>query len=175
MVFQLYDGKRSGSSAGIIESEDSQSAAKIARFELDVTASNAWDLPSSMVEYLNKYMKFIFHLRYKRKKFKELKDNPVRANVRKAQVLDNYIKELLTENKLALKSTHEKSFKAVQEKVLHILGPLSRVWLIMENEKLSSSGCGDTEVQEMTPISSLFEQKMLLIGQAFYSVTYYRR
>ena len=63
MVFQPYDGKRSGSSAGIIESEDSQSAAKIARFELDVTASNAWDLHSSMVEYLNKYMNI--HISFK--------------------------------------------------------------------------------------------------------------
>lgn len=63
VVFQPYDGKRSRSSAGIIESEDSQSAAKIARFELDVTTSNAWDLPSSMVEYLNKYMNI--HISFK--------------------------------------------------------------------------------------------------------------
>ena len=45
----------------------------------------------------------------------------------------------------------------------------------MKNEKLSSSRCGDEEVQEMTAISSLFEQTMLLIGQAFHSVTYYRK
>ena len=51
----------------------------------------------------------------------------------------------------------------------------ARLHLIMENEKLSSSGCGDEEVQEMTAISSLFEQAMLLVGQAFHSVTYYCR
>ena len=45
----------------------------------------------------------------------------------------------------------------------------------MENEKLSSSGCGDEEVQEMTAMSSLFEQTMLLIGQEFHSAAYYRR
>ena len=39
----------------------------------------------------------------------------------------------------------------------------------MKNEKLSSSRCGDEEVQEMTAISSLFEQPMLLIGPAFQS------
>ena len=55
-VVQPFDGKQSGSSAGIIESEGSQSATKIARFVLDVIISNAWDLPSSMVEYLNKYI-----------------------------------------------------------------------------------------------------------------------
>ena len=91
-------------------------------------------------------------------KEKILKDNPVPANIKEPQVFDNYIKEPLTENKQTLTSTHEKSLKAVQEKVLHILGPSSRLWMIMENEKLSSSGCGDEEVQEMTAISSLFEQ-----------------
>ena len=172
-VVQPCDGKRSASSAGIVDSEGTQSAAKIARFELDVSTSNACDLPIRIVEYLNKYMHI--HIPDKDIKKKILKDNPVPANVKEHQVLDNYIKELLTENKPTLTSTHEKSLKAVQEKVLHILGTLSRHWVMMENEKLSSSGCGDKEVQEMTAISSLFKETMLLIGQAFHSVTYYRR
>ena len=172
-VVQPYDGKRSASSTGIIDSEDTQIAAKIARFDLDVSTSNAWNLPISMVEYLNKYMHV--HIPDKDIKEKILKENPVPANVKEPQVLDNYIKELLTKNKRTLTSTHEKSLKAVQEKVLYILGPLSRLWMMMEIEKLSSSGCGDEKVQEMTAISSLFEQTMLLIGQAFHSVTYYRR
>ena len=55
------------------------------------------------------------------------KDNSVPANVKELQVLQNYIKEILTENKRILTSTHEKSLKEVQEKVLHILGTLSRL------------------------------------------------
>ena len=57
-VVQPCDGKRSASSANIIETEGSQSAAKIVRFKLDVYTSNGWDLPIrvSMVEYLKKYM-----------------------------------------------------------------------------------------------------------------------
>ena len=72
-VVQSCDGKRSASSAGIIESESFQSAAKIARFELDVSTSNAWDFPSSMVEHLNKYI----HVHIPNKSIKEqiLKDN----------------------------------------------------------------------------------------------------
>ena len=132
-VVQPCDGKRSASSAGIIDSEGTQSAAKIAIFELDVSTSNACDLPSSMEEYLNKYMHI--HIPDRAIKEKILQDNPVPANVKEPQVLGNYIKELLTENKRTLSSTHEKSLKAVQEKVLHILGPLSRLWMIMENDK----------------------------------------
>ena len=68
-----------------------------------------------------------------------------------------YIKKLLIENKRTLTSTHEKSLKVVQKKVLHILGLLSRLWVIVENEKLSSSGCEDKEVQKMAAVSSLFK------------------
>ena len=48
-VVQPCDGKRRARSAGIIDSEGTQSAANIARYELDVSTSNAWDLPISMV------------------------------------------------------------------------------------------------------------------------------
>ena len=78
-----------------------------------------------MIEYLNKCM----HIQILDKDMKEniSKDNSVPANVKELQVLQNYIKEILTENKWILTSTHEKSLKEVQEKVLHILGTLSRL------------------------------------------------
>ena len=130
-------------------------------------------MPISMIEYLNKCT----HIQISDKDMKEKisKDISVPANVKEPQVLQNYIKEILTENKRILTSTHEKSLKEVQEKVLHILGTLSRLWLIIENEMLSSSGCGYEDLQEMAAISRLFEQTMPLIGQAFHSVNYYRR
>ena len=69
------------------------------------------------------------HIQISDKDMKEniSKDNSVPANVKELQVLQNYIKEILTENKRILTSTHEKSLKEVQEKVLHILGTLSRL------------------------------------------------
>ena len=106
-----------------------------------------------------------------------LKDNPVIANVKETKVFDNYIEWLLTENirKVLKSSTHKQSLKVVQKKMLHILGLLSQIWVIMKNENLPSSGCRGEKVQEMTIISSLFEQKTLLIPQAFHSVTHYFR
>ena len=79
------------------------------------------------------------------------------------------MRELLIENKDSCKAlvenkkTHEKSLMAVQEKVLHDLEPLSCLWLIVENEKLSLTEWRDEEVQKMTAISRLFEKTMLLI------------
>ena len=72
-VVQPCDGKWNANSAGIIESEGSQSAVKIARFELDVTTSNVWDFPSSIVKYLNKYMNIL--IQYKDIKEKNLKEH----------------------------------------------------------------------------------------------------
>ena len=170
---QPCDRKRSASAAGICNVEGSQDTPKIPRFELDAcSTSNAWDLPDCLAAYLKKYM----HLHIPEKEIREkiLHENPIPSNVRQPQVLDNYIRELLVEHKRTLTSTHEKSLKAVQEKILHILGPLSRLWVIMENEKISSAS-SDEEFQELTMVSNLFEQTMLLVGQTFQSITYYRR
>ena len=52
----------------------------------------------------------------------------------------------------------------VQEKSVTALEPLSRLWLIIENKKLSSTECDDEEDQEMIALSRLFEKTMLLIG-----------
>ena len=49
---QPCDGKRSASSADIEESEISQITSKILRFQLNVPANNAWDLPTSIAYYL---------------------------------------------------------------------------------------------------------------------------
>ena len=62
----------------------------------------------------------------------------------------------------------------MQEKNLLILGPLSRLWVITGNEKISSAS-SDEEFQELTMVSNLFEQTMLFVGQTFQSITYYRR
>ena len=96
-VVQPCDGKRSANSANIIETEGSQSAAKIVRFKLEVYSSNGWDLPIrvSMVEYLKKYMHI--HILSKDIKEKILKGNPVPANVKQPQVLESYTKYLSIE------------------------------------------------------------------------------
>ena len=58
-----------------------------------------------MVDYLNKYIDI--HIPDKDIKENILKDNLVPANVKKPQVVDNYIKEYLTENKCTYIKTWE--------------------------------------------------------------------
>ena len=114
------------------------------------------------------------HIPDKGKNENILKANPVTTNVKTRQVLDNCIKNLLTKKKGHLHQ-HMKSPCRLCRKRCYIFWGHFDDCLIMENEKLSSSGYRDKEVQEITAISSLFEQTMSSIGQVFHSVTYYCR
>ena len=74
----------------MIESEGSQSAAKIGKFEIDVSISNAWNFPISMVEYLNKCIHI--HIPDKDIKEKILKDNPSLPMSRNPRFLTTILK-----------------------------------------------------------------------------------
>ena len=69
---------------------------------------------------------------------KILTTNPISQNMKGAQKLDEYIKNLLFDNKklstLNLKKKKKKKMKGTQEKVTSILGPLTRLWNIMGGE-----------------------------------------
>ena len=108
---------------------------------------------------------------------KDLKDkilnvNQIPSNMRKPQILDTYIKELLVENKKSSTMYQDKVLKSIQDKVMNIFGPFSKLWTIMEEEREASRDQKDSELDE---ISSLFEQSAWVIAQLFHSVGYYRR
>ena len=136
-----------------------------------------------MVSYLHKYISV--HISDKEIKDKILDDNPIPSNVKETQALDTYIKELMIENKKNYTLTQENILKNIQEKITHVLGPLSKLWVIMESEKdhiLQSQEGEEVDITnddpssaEIKEISQLFEQTILLIGQAINNTTYYRR
>ena len=68
---------------------------------------------------------------------KILTTNPISQNMKRAQKLNEYIKNLFFDNKklstLNLKKK-QKKLKGTQEKVTSILGPLTRLWNIMGAE-----------------------------------------
>ena len=53
---------------------------------------------------------------------------PIPYNLKGTQKLDKYIKELLSNNKKLSILNQEKALKGAQEKVVPILGPLTRPW-----------------------------------------------
>ena len=96
--------------------------------------------------------------------------------MKETQKLDGRIREHLSDNKKLPNLNQEKTLKGTQEKVASILGPLTRLWNIMEAEREALPDSNNDEATSgHMEIATLFEQSILLIGQAFNAVTYYRR
>ena len=69
-----------------------------------------------------------------------LTTNPIPENVKGAQNLDEYIQKLLfDDNKLSTLNLKKKTQKSTQEKLASILGPLTRLWNIMEAKRKALS------------------------------------
>ena len=66
---------------------------------------------------------------------KILPKNPIPRNVKACQRLDEYIKELLLENKESSTLYHEKMFQEIQEKIVPVMAPLTTFWCFMEEER----------------------------------------
>ena len=69
---------------------------------------------------------------------------------------------------------HEKILKGIQEKIVSVMAPLTKLWSFIEEERelISSDDEASDGHQE---IASLFEQTILLVGHVFNSVVYQRR
>ena len=95
--------------------------------------------------------------------------------MKRTQKLDEYIKQLLSDNKKLSTLNQEKTLKGTQEKVALILGPLNRRWNIMEAEREALPDNDNEATLGHMEIATLFEQSILLIGQAFNAITYHMR
>ena len=112
-----------------------------------------------------------YHPRYKRKYF--LSVTPVPSNIKNSQNLDEYIKELLVENKKNNTLNQEKVLNGIQDQVVTILAPLSKLWSTMELER---NAVLEEELNEgHREMANLFEQTVLLTAQTYNSLAYQRR
>ena len=110
----------------------SEPIAKRRRFELDSSNEMSWELKQELVDYIHKYMKV--HV-----SDKEIKDNvlydPVPSNIREVPQLDNYMKTILSDNSKFTTLKWEKTLKTIQDKVISVFGPLTKLWLLIDSEK----------------------------------------
>ena len=117
-----------------VDAGDQQPANKYQRLELESgNLGNSCDLPSGQATYIHKYM--AAHISPKDIKEKILSVTPVPSKIKDRQKLDKYIKELLVENKKNNTLNQEKVLKGIQDQVVTILAPLSKLWSIMELER----------------------------------------
>jgi len=74
--------------------------------------------------------------------------------VRKTQEIDIFINDVLVENNKNSTLHVDRLLKATQEKVLQILGPLTRLWEITDREKIYVDDEVPEEVEQFQKSSS---------------------
>ena len=69
--------------------------------------------------------------------------------------------------------TKDGTFEKIQDKVTDIMGPLSKLWVMIENS--NSEKDGNAPVVQMDTVLELLEKTVVLIGQRSNTITYERR
>ena len=93
-------------------------------------------------------------------------------NLDPVENLDDYLQELLKRKKRPQDIVIDNTLEKVQDKVLDIMGPLSKLWVMIEQV---NSGSGSSSTVEMDAVLELLEKTVLLIGQCNNTITYKRR
>ena len=108
------------------------------------------------------------------KKLKEtiMSDYPVPSDVPGLQVpeMDEYIAEIFAVKKQDFGKSIDDNWAKVQSRVLDIMGPLGKLWTLMETARLD-----DSEEIDLFEALELVEKIITLLGQAFGSCSYFRR
>ena len=146
----------------------SEPIAKRRRFELDSSNEMSWELKQELVDYIHKYMKV--HVSDKEIKDNVLYDNPVPSNIREVPQLDNYMKTILSDNSKFTTLKWEKTLKTIQDKVISVFGPLTKLWLLIDSEKENNQ-----DDPALAECAEVFDQAILMLSQVFNNVAYHRR
>ena len=95
---------------------------------------------------------------------------PVPENVRGVKKLDDFVKSIMGQDAQVLKQ--DAIMEKFQQKILDVLGPLSRLWKGLEDIKNAPDDTVPVPVEDHI---KLIEQTVLLLGQASNSILYSRR
>ena len=101
-----------------------------------------------------------------------LTQSPVPEYVDTVKKIDDFLKDLLKEKKETNEQNLEDIFEKVQNKTRDVMGPLAKLWKILEDAKQAEDEAVHISVNEL-----LFyvEQIILLLGQSSNAITYHRR
>ena len=146
---------------------------KKGRFEPTETSTEcSWNLDPTLTEYANKYMdNFVSN----QTSVNEIMSfNPVPQNLKRRKILDPYLTELLTEQDKYICLNQDKPFGNLQQRIAFVYGHLTKIWTAMEAEK-ESYLADEGETNSQFELSKLFDQVILLLGQAMNSCSCIRR
>ena len=129
-----------------------------------------WDLPENLAKYTNDHFnKFI-----PEQDLEEiiLVENPVPLNLHPLRKADEFKRDLIFEKRAgSLEVARDSNLAKLQQKLLDVMGPLSKVWTTVE--KASNSLFEQVEVS-LSEILTKLDQTVMLLGQAFNNISYTR-
>ena len=156
----------SGNSSSSDESVEEGNSTKSHRFQIISKAeSHKWDLPGEIADYVNHQFEYFIPE-------KDVEENllilqPVHENVRGVKKLDDFVKCIIGQSAQVL--NQDATMEKFQQKILDVLGPLSRLWNGLEYIKNAPD---DTVPVSVEHHINLTEQTVLLLGQASNSILY---
>ena len=129
-----------------------------------------WSLPEDILSYILRQ----FHSFIPDAELEDniLKYNPIPSNVPPPAPLDDFLRGVLEENHKYLQMQEDKLLQKMQQKVLYVLGPLSKIWQKIEDSTQCKTDRVDTDLGEF---EELTEQSIMMLGQVFNNITYHSR
>ena len=100
-----------------------------------------------------------------------LKENPVPRNIDQAKILDH---SLAKEVEARQKILTGKDLETVPSKIRNALGPMCRLWTIIEKAATQENSEEKEHQVSLEDIIRLIEKSIMLLGQANYNVAYFR-
>ena len=98
--------------------------------------------------------------------------NPVPDNLDNDKKLDDFLRDILKEKRKTNEQNIENVLEKPQRKTVDVMGPLSKLWNILERAK----GAEEDAVQiSINDLLHYVEQTVLLLGQNSNAITYHRR
>ena len=159
----------SGNSSSSEESVEEGNSTKSHRFQIISKAeSRKWELPCEMADYVNH--QFEYFIPEKDVEENLLIQQPVPENVRDVKKLDDFVKSVMGQSAQVL--NQDATMKGFQQKILDLVGHLSRLWKGLEDIKNVPDNTVPVPVEDHI---KLIEQRVLLLGQASNSILYSRR
>lgn len=155
------------------DSEDSDHEEQHQRFKVTTEEERCkYSLTKSMANYANEQ----FEIFIPDKELKEavLMLNPVPDNIDPTKKLDDFVRSILKEKRKTGTEVinQDNVLEKVQTKIRGIMGPLSRVWKIVEEARESSDRKVTISLDEL---QSFVEQTVIMVGQSSNTVSYHRR
>ena len=160
--------RRKSPSSSSLSSESEEEDQETKRFHIVSNEDQfKWDLPSELASYANtQFEKYILE--------KSIHDaicevHPVPNNLNQFKRMDEFSRDLLKEKNKNNSLAIDEILGNIQKRTLSVMGPLSKMWLKLENAKKT-----DAPPLSLDEILSLLEQTICLLGQTSNSVSYHR-